>query len=183
MTLRLMGATALAVWIAGATPLAGEARTHDTSNRRTKETLTILPASRTHHLRWQANVQTEGGAFRLFSGQKKAEMRLIGEIEARSGQHSYRFRQVSPSTYTVDCRIHHYELRFLPEGGDEVSLASIIILEENAAPATTVEDYSPERLASLSSSTFQHEHQRRMPKVGRRPLPDSPSRHQPPPPP
>ena len=169
MALRLMGATALAVWIAGATPLVGEARTHDTSNRPTKETLTIRPASPTHHLTWQAKVQTEGGSFRLFSGQKKAEMRLIGEIEARSGQHSYRFRQVSPSTIAVDVRIQHYELRFLPKGGDEVFLASIIVLEENASPATTVEDYSPRSLASLGSSTFQHEQQVRMPKVGRRP--------------
>ncbi len=183
MLLHLMGATVLAIWIAGATSQVGEARTHDTLNRHTAATVTVRPVSPVVHLMWEANVQADGAAFRLFSGQSKAEMRLLGEVDARSGQHSYRFQQVSPSTITVDGRIQHYELRFLPEGGDEVSLASIIVIEENVAPATTVEFSSPQYLATLNSSTPLQEHQGRMPKVGARTCGDRGNKCPPTPPP
>jgi len=181
--LRLIGGTALAAWIAGATSLVGEARTHETLNRQAAAAVTVRPATPVVHLTWEADVQAEGGAFRLFSGQKKSEMRLLGEVEARFGQHSYRFRQASQPAVIVDGRLQRFEIRFLTAGGSEVSLGSIIVIEENAAPATTVEVFSPQSLATLGSSPSLREHQGQMPKVRRRTLSDRGNRCPPTPPP
>jgi hypothetical protein len=183
MLLRHMGAMALAAWIAGATSLVGEARTHETLNQHAAAAVTVRPVSPVVHLRWEANVHADGCAFRLFSGRKKAEMQLLGEVEARPGQHSYRFQQESPSAITVDCRLQHYELRFLTEDGDEVSLASITVIEENVTPETAVEVSSPRSVATLGSLPSLQEHQGRMPKVRRRTLGERGNRCPPTPPP
>jgi len=183
VVVRLMGATALGLCIAGATPLVGEARTHDTANRQTPETVAVKPGSPVVHLTWEANVQTDGGTFKFLSGQKKTEMRLLGEIEARSGRQFYRVQQPSPLIMTGGGRIQYYELRFLPEGGDEISLASIIVIEEDVAPATTAQFFSSPIPATLGTSWLLREDQSRIPRRQRRTMDEGATLCPPEPPP
>lgn len=180
-TLRQVVVTVSAIFVAGAMSVFGEARISGPIYPPTVEVVKERPAS--IDLSWKAHVQAEGGTFRLFSGQNKTDMRLLGEIEAQVGQHSYRFQNGWPSNLMSFGDLHHYELRFLADNGTEVILGSLLVIEENLEPATASEIFSQQGLATLVSSTTLKGNQGRVANIHSRNLFDRGNQCPPTPPP
>ncbi len=168
VALRFIVAAALAACLVGSSALVGEARIHETLDSNSEAIVVVRPASPVVNLVWEADVSADGGAFRLFTGRKYSDMQFFAEVEALSGQRSYRVQQQPVVGIATDSGPRIYDLRFRGADGSEVSLASIIVMVEDLAPAVNVEVFSPRQAAVLGSSDFRQEDREWLPLERRR---------------